>query len=287
MSEQLLKDFGARAETLVEIPDFSELDRRGHALRVRRRANVAAALTAVLAVAGLTVAQAHRTSADPAPVTPPRPPADARAYPDATMKTLDPGTYWLAPSVLPGHSLAEYADNPIVEFAVPKGWNAWVGPNRFDGHAPGRTNDEALGHLTWYVGALALQVTAVNTHGCDDPDVGKVTTRAALVDALTRTFGFEQIRTPHSVRRFGYPATRMRVRVTKAVAECGNNAAVFDSASSGPIQYAGVGWIADIWVVDVDGHPVYVQKIWTRNAPPAARAELDSVVDSIRFSYPR
>jgi hypothetical protein len=283
MSEQL-KDFGARAETLVEIPDFAELDQRGKALRIRRRVSVAATLAAVLAVAGLSVAQTHRTNADDGPVTPP---ADARAYPNATMKTLEAGRYWLAPSVPPGHSLAEYAAHPVVEFSLPKGWNAWVGPNRFDGHAPGRTNNQALGHMSWYVGALALQVTAVNTHGCDSPDVGKVTTPTTLVDALTRTFGFRQLRPPHQVRKFGYPATRMRVRVTKAVEGCGNNAAVFDSAGSGPIQYAGVGWIADIWVVDIDGHPIYVQKIWTRNAPPTARAELASVIDSIRFSYPR
>jgi hypothetical protein len=127
----------------------------------------------------------------------------------------------------------------------------------------------------------------VNTHGCDDPDVGRVATQATLVEALTRTFGFEQLRPPHPVRKFGYPATRMRVRVTKAVEECGDNAVVFDSASNGLIQYAGAGWIADIWVVDVDGHPIYIQKIWTRNAPPRARAELASVIDSIRFSYPR
>jgi hypothetical protein len=286
MSDQL-KDFGARAETLVEIPDFAELDRRGRVLRVRRRVSVAATLAAVLAVAGVTVAQAHRTSADRGPITPPRPPVDARAYPDATMKTLHAGRYWLAPSVVPGHSLAGYEDQPIVEFTLPKGWNSWAGPNKFDGHAPGRTNDQALGHMTWYVGALALQVTAVNTHGCDDPDVGKVTTPATLVEALTRTFGFKQLHRPHEVRKFGYPATKMRVRVTKAIGDCGDNAIVFDSASYGPIQYAGVGWIADIWVVDVDGHPIYVQKIWTRSAPGTARAELESVIDSMRFTYPK
>jgi hypothetical protein len=286
MSEQL-KDFGARAESLVEIPDFAGLEQRGQQLRIRRRVSIAATLAAVLAVAGVTVAQTHATRADDGPVTPPRPPADARAYPDATMKTLRPGTYWLAPAVAPGHSLAGYEDSPIVEFDLPKGWNSWAGPNRFDGHAPGRTNSDALSHMTWYVGALALEVTAVNTHGCDDPDVGKVTTPDTLVEALTRTFGFAQIQPPHHVRKFGYPATKMRVRVTKAAERCGDTGVVFDSASFGPVQYAGAGWIADIWVVDVDGHPIYVQKIRSPKAPPQARAELASVIDSIRFSYPR
>ena len=156
MSEQQLKDFGARAETLVEIPDFGELDRRGHDLRVRRRAGVAAALTAVLAVAGVTVTQAHRISADPGPVNPPTP-VKARTYHGGTMQNLAPGTYTLRPS--------ESDSTLSAELTLPRGWNAWIGPNRFDGHAPGRSNDEALGHLSWYVGALVLEVDGVNTLG--------------------------------------------------------------------------------------------------------------------------
>ena len=37
MSEQQLKDFGARAETLVDVPDFAELDSKGAHLQTRRR----------------------------------------------------------------------------------------------------------------------------------------------------------------------------------------------------------------------------------------------------------
>src|SRR5215212_5222228 len=285
MNEQRLKEFGAQAENLVEMPGFAEIDQRGQALRVRRRVGMAAALAAVLAVAGVTVAQTHRNSTEQGPVKPPGS-VNSRPYPGNTMTPLNAGRYWLAPAWVQGRPIAEYADRPVVEFTLPKGWNAWAGPNKFDGHAPGRTNDAALGHSTWYVGALALQVTEVNTHGCDFPDVGKVSTPETLVEALGRTFGFKVIQGPQQVKRFGYPATRMRVRVTRAVEECGPNAYVFESSSDGLIPYAGVGWIADIWVVDVDGFPVYLQKLWSSNAPADARTELDSVMDSIRFRYP-
>jgi hypothetical protein len=285
MSEQQLKDFGARAETLVEIPDFTELDRRGRDLRVRRRVGVAAVLAAVLAVAGVATARTHRTNADPGPVKPLPPAADASPYPGVTMLNLNQGTYVVQPGWVAGHPSSEFADRPVAELAVPKGWNAWVGPNRFDGHTPSRTNEQALGHMTWYVGALVLKIEAVNTHGCNAPDVGNVSTAEDLVAALRRTFGFKVIRDPEPVHRFGYPATRMRVRVTQAIEDCGNNNEVFDSASAGLIQYEGAGWISDIWVVDVDGFPIYVQKTWSPNAPRTARSQLDSVIDSLRLTY--
>jgi hypothetical protein len=285
MSEQQLKDFRARAETLVEIPDFTELDRRGRDLRVRRRVSVAAALAAVLAVAGVTAAQNHRADAEPDPVKPAPPSAGARPYPGVTMLNLDQGKYVVQPAWVAGRPSTEFADRPVAELAVPRGWNAWVGPNRFDGHTRSRTNEQALSHSTWYVGALVLKVEAVNTDGCASPDVGKVSTPEDLVAALRRTFGFQVLGDAQPVHRFGYPATRMRVRITRAIAECGDNNAVFDTATDGLIQYGDAGWTADIWVVDVDGFPIYVQKIWSPNAPRTARTELDSVIDSIRLTY--
>src|SRR5262245_33121637 len=195
MSEQQLKDFGARAETLVEIPDFAELDQRGHELRVRRRVGVAAALAAVLAVAGVTVMQVHRNDVDDRPIKPPGS-LRARPYPDATMETLDAGTYRLRPSV---------DDTLSAELTLPAGWNSWVGPNRYNGHGHGRTNGEALGHMTWYVGALVLEVDQVSRHGCS-PYSRALTTPDEVVAALRHAFATEMLRDPEPVRRFGYPA---------------------------------------------------------------------------------
>jgi hypothetical protein len=272
MSEQL-KEFGARAETLVEIPDFAELDKRGRGLRTRRRVGLAGALAAVLAVAGLAFTQAHRTSADDGPVHPA--PTRTHAYQGGTMKTLAAGTYRLHPSSTESDLTAE--------LTVPRGWNSWIGPNRFDGHAPGRSNEDALDHLTWYVGALVLEVDGVNTHGCGSPSEGLTSTKD-VVAALGRAFSMDVVRGPEPDRRFGYPASRMRLRVTPAFEKCPEDTlAVFHSAADGYVQYAYAGTLLDVWVVDVDGTPIYVQKAWTPKAPDSARGELDGVIDSIEL----
>jgi hypothetical protein len=274
MSEQQLKDFGARAETLVEIPDFAALDQRGRNLRVRRRAGVAAALAAVLAVTGTVLWQTQRDSVDDGPVTPPH--SQARPYPGLTMNDLAAGTYRIRPSLLESDLTAT--------MTLPRGWNAWIGPNRFDGHAPGRTNGDALGHLTWYVGALVLEVDGVNTHGCGSP-WNHLTTTDQVVARLSEAFATKVISGPEQTTRFGYPATRMRLRVTNAVDACNDdNTSVFHTTKNGFIGYAYSGTVMDIWVLDVDGTPIYVQEAWTPNAPENVRSELNAVVDSIKIT---
>jgi hypothetical protein len=275
MNEQQLRDFGARAESVVEIPDFAELDRRGRGLQVRRRVSVATAVAAVLAVVGVTVAQSHRTDADHGPVTPPNLRTEERTYPGGTMKTLDEGTYVLHPSFDRSDLRAE--------LSVPTGWNAWVGPNRFDGHAPGRSNDEALGHMTWYVGALVMEVDEVNTHGCGDPDPRVLETPREVVRAIRRAFSTEVLRAPVAVHKFGYSATRMRLRVTPEADDCRRDAVIFSTTADGFIQYAPPGTVVDVWIVEIDGRPIFVQSAWTPNAPSTVRTQLDGVIDSIRF----
>ena len=275
MNEQQLRDFGAHAEELVEIPDLAGLERKGARLQVRRRVSVATALAVVLTVAGVAFAETHRPRTDDRPVHP-TPSENARPYKGGTMKTLEEGTYSLHPSFVESSLTAE--------FTLPRGWNSWVGPNRFDGHAPGRSNDQALGHLTWYVGALVLEVDGVNTDGCGAPVSGLLESPADVVTALRRAFSMEMTRRPERVRAFGYPATRLRMRVTEAAESCREDTAVFHSARDGFLQYAFTGTLVDIWVVDVDGRPLYVQKAWTPNAPRHILDQLDGVVDSIRIS---
>jgi len=276
MSEQL-KEFGARAETLVEIPDFAELDQRGRELRVHRRVGVAAAVVAVLAVVGVTVTQIHRNDVDNRPIKPPGAVVPPN-YPGGTMKDLEEGTYRFHPSLAQSDLTAE--------LTVPAGWNSWVGPNRFDGHGHGRTNGEALGHLTWYVGALILEVDGVNTHGCSGL-VKAVETPEQVVKALGHSFSMPVVQAPEPVTRFGRPATHMRLLVTKEAEACkGGELTVFQSSADGYIQYAGPGTFLDVWVVDVGGTPIYVQRAWTRNAPAKIRSELDDIINSIEFQYP-
>ncbi len=276
MSEQQLKDFGAHAETLVDVPDFAAIDARGRNLRARRRMGVAATLVAVLAAAGVVATQSHRTNADSGPVTPPDQSTAVQPYPGATMKTLAERTYELHPSLV--------QSSLVAQLTVPAGWNAWVGPNRFDGHAPGRSNEDALGHLTWYAGALVLEVNDVNSHGCGNPSGRTLFTRAEVVAGLTRAFSMEVIRAPEHVRRFGHPATRMRLRVTGQADECTEDTAAYSTTADGFIGYAGPGTVMDVWVVDLGGRAIYVQKAWTPNTPRTVRDELDGIIGSVRFS---
>jgi hypothetical protein len=271
MSEQQLKEFGARAERLVDVPDFAELDRRGRDLRVRRRAGVATALAVVLAAAGATVWQAQRGPVKHEPIGPPH----VRSYPGDTMKDLTAGSYRLHPS--------KVASDLTAEFTLPAGWNAWIGPNRFDGHAPGRSNSDALGHSTWYVGALVLEVDSVNTRGCGDPWNHLVTTRA-VVRALTRAFSMKVVTAPEQTRKFDRPATHLRLRNTAEIESCPGDSTLFHTAANGFVQYGGTGWLLDVWILDVDGRPIYVQKTWSPNAPKHVRAELDAVVDSVEIT---
>lgn len=271
MSEQQVKAFGAHAESLVEIPEFATLDRRGHELRVRRRVGVAGALAMVLAVVGV-LTQVHRTPAHHDPIKPPQLRSDARPY-HGNMRTLDEGDYWLRPSLLDRHL--------GVRFTVPEGWNGWIGPNRFNGHAPGRSNSEALGHMTWYAGALVMEVDQVRTHGCQ-PDVAPLETPKDVVGALAKTYPATLLRGPEPVRRFGHAATYMRLRM-KAVPCPEDGEAIFHATADGYIQSAPPGTLLDVWVVDVDGRPIYVQRAWTPDAPRHVRRELTSIVNSIGF----
>jgi len=259
MSEQRLKDFGTRAETCVEPPDFAELDHRGRGLRARRRAGAAGTLAVVLTLAGAAVAQIHRDSADPPPSL--TPPSHARPYPQHGS-TLDAGTYRLRPSV----------DRHLVaELTVPPGWSAWVGPQ--------------AGGRDWYVNALVLEVDRVNTHGCL-PDVEPLVTSEQLVDALAHAASSELVRAPQAGQRFRQPATRLRLRVTSDFRQCPENGqATYHSTRDGYIPFAPPGTRLDIWVVEVDqAHVIYVQKAWTPNAPSRVRRQLDAVIDSIRFT---
>lgn len=274
MSEQQLKDFGAYAETLVELPDFAEIDRRGNSLRMRRRAGVAGVVAAVLAVAGVAVTRLDDTKTDTGPV---KPPSRARAYIGETMRDLAPGTYRLRPSRI--------ESDLVAELTLPSGWNSWVGPNRFDGHEPGRSNEQALGHSTWYVGALVLEVDSINTRGCGSP-WNQLETTDSVVAGLGKAFSLKVLQGPEPVQRFGEPATRMRLRVTDAAERCAEDTSLFHSTADGFIPYAGAGTLIDAWVIDVDGTPIYVQRAWTPNAPDWALSELDDVIDSLRITTP-
>ena len=84
-------------------------------------------------------------------------------YPGPLMEDLEPGTYEMTPS--------RDGTDPTALITVPSGWNSWEGPNRFDGHRDGETNEQALARSTWVVGVVVLDVQWVATERCQ-PTVG-------------------------------------------------------------------------------------------------------------------
>ena len=87
----------------------------------------------------------------------------AASYRKLEMEDLEAGTYELTPS--------RDGTEPTVLLTVPDGWNSWEGPNRFDGHREGDSNEEALARSTWLVGVTVLDVQGVATERCQ-PTVG-------------------------------------------------------------------------------------------------------------------
>jgi hypothetical protein len=274
MSDLRLREFAARAEELVTPPDLADLDRRGRALRQRRRGGVAALVACALAVVGLvTLRDDPGDTVEPAP-----PPNDSRVYPGPQMRTLEPGSYVLLPSFAPGH--------PQARLTMPAGWNSWVGPNRFDGHAPGRDNGEALERATWYVGVLVIEVDSVASGLCDSAQRADVATAETLSRAVSQIPGYRTTREAASSAMFGYPATHLQLRSTLYMKRnCVEAPGLFNASGRGLL--GSTVEPMDVWVVDVDGTPVLVVATWSATTPTAVRQELAEVIDSIEFFIPQ
>ena len=166
----------------------------------RRRVALGAGLAAaVLAVTGGLVAATQRDDdGDSTPIEPPddRAPAEVVEYPGPVMETLDAGTYLLQPS---------WEDTaPRARLDLPAGWNAWQGPNRFDGD---------LDTTTWYAGLLVVEVDAVASKPCVAPQSDDVVgdSRAELVAALQRIPGARVSVDEVPDEMFGYPATHLQM----------------------------------------------------------------------------
>lgn len=276
MTEQQLREFATRAEELVTVPDFGELDRRGRNLRRRRHA-ITAGVAACLLVLGAVITAQNVKPKTQEPVEPPELPAKVTPYPGNTMSTLDEGTYEL---------MLGSSDSPVARVTVPRGWNAWEGPNHFDGHAPGRVNEDALGHATWYVGLLVLELELVARGECDavlnTVGVSEKGT-SAVVRAITNAPRLELKAPAERLTKFGHPAVHLRLEIV-AKAGCDRDF-LFYSARNGAIGYLEDGSDIEAWVVDVDGHTAVVWGTWTPNAPSKEVRDLRAMIDSIEFAF--
>jgi hypothetical protein len=274
MSDQRLRELGREAEELVALPDLGSLQRRGRALRLRRQVAVVGA-AAVVATAGVFLFQDRSTDA-PQPA-PPRS-ESSTVYPGAQMEDLEAGTYELTPS--------RDGTEPTVLLTVPEGWNAWEGPNRFDGHRDGDSNEEALARSTWLVGVTVLDVQSVATGRCQ-PTVG-----ASGIDmpyhqtikAVREIPGYEAtVDKNGGAGLFGHPSTLIRLVPDAAQQECARTSQLFGTDTNGGVGLRGD---LDVYVVDVEGLTYVVVANEVGSPPQEVRDELAGILASVEFVQP-
>lgn len=276
MSEQLLRAFRDDAVHRTRVPAFEQIEAAGRSRRHRRHAVVAAVTACVLGVSSLLAWGPDRSGA-PQPAQHVKPSADVMPYPSDMMTTLDEGTYELAPSQDP--------KRPVVRFTLPGGWNAWYGPNRFEGMAPGVTNnEELLGRTSWFTGLLVMELRKVARRSdCAIVDMTG-SGRAALVRSLTRLPHVDVLSGPESTVRFGVPATYLRLRERPATRCLADHR--FTTSRWASVGFLEPGTTYDAWVLDVGDRPFLVWTYRSPDAPAAEVASLMGVVDSIEVHPP-
>ena len=273
MNELQLREFRTHAEELVDLPDLAELESRGRRMHRRRVALGAGLAAAVLAVAGGLVVTQRDDDGDSTPIEPPddRAPAEVVEYPGPVMETLDAGTYLLQPS---------WEDTaPRARIDLPAGWNAWQGPNRFDGD---------LDTTTWYAGLLVVEVDAVASKPCVEPQSDDVVgdSRAELVGALRNLPGARVSVEEVPEEMFGYPATHLQMTFPVPGRKCQVDANVLTTNKHGTVAGSSDDSLRDAWVIDVDGNALLVAAGYSPKTPPEIQQELYEMVDSIEIVYP-
>ena len=274
MSEQRLRDLGREAEELVDLPDLGSLQRRGRALRLRRQVAVVGA-AAVVATAGVFLFQDRSTDA-PQPATPRS--DSSTVYPGAQMEDLEAGTYELTPS--------RDGTEPTVLLTVPDGWNSWEGPNRFDGHREGDSNEEALARSTWLAGVTVLDVQWVATERCQ-PTVGATgieMTYHQTIRAVRDIPGYQAtVDRDGGSGLFGHPSTLIRLSPDAAQQACARESQLFGTDTNGGIGLRGD---LDVYVVEVEGLTYVVVANEVGSPPQAVRDELAGILASVEFVQP-
>jgi hypothetical protein len=276
MSERLMEAFREDAEQLTRRPPFELIEAAGRRRRRRRHAVGGAVVACLLAVSGFLVVHDRdsRTEVGPADDRT-TPSGEVTPYPAFAMTTLREGTYELRTSFDPR--------DPAVRFSLPAGWNAWMGPNRFEGMGRQVTFDAATneGVLTddpdWYVGLLVIDVTSMAQRECTSTSM-EGASAPAFARALTRIPGLDVLAEPESTVRFGHRAVHLRLQeVTRAV-DCGW---FFRTARGAQTGDGELGTTYDAWVIDTADRPILVWGEWTPRVPRTEVDALLGIVDSI------
>jgi len=262
MSEQRLREFADRAESLVTIPDLDRIERGGDRLRRKRLAFTAGAVAAVVGVAAALTSTGLLTRAGNGP--PVAPVRVVAPWPGGVSQpALDAGTYEL--------DVSDDIGAPNVQLTVPDGWDGWYGPS-WD-------VEEAFATL------LVLDVNKVVVTACKQGSYGMEEIGEgpdALVTALTRIPRHRVVVAPEPDDRFGYPATYLRLEAGRA--RCPFNAPfeLLDTTNA-LIHSGGPNTFLDLWVVDVEGYRLLVLATATETSPDWLKSELASMVDSVKF----
>jgi hypothetical protein len=276
MSERLLEAFREEAEHAARVPAFELIEAAGRRRRLRRYAVVGAVTACVLGVSGLVAT----TSGDPAAPQPAENPDDmslVTPYPTMTNTTLEAGVYEMEPS--------RDSALPPVRFTLPAGWNSWRGPNRFAGLDVAAEQDRPNRELLvedpeWLVGMIVLDVKWVAQPGCNLTDLTGDGT-PALVQALTTVPGLTVTSGPERTVRFGHPAVHLRLREGGTGDACKQDTLLHTADAA--FGYLGRGTTIDAWVVDVDGRPLLLWAVWTKDAPRTEIEDLHAVLDSVEL----
>lgn len=273
MSERLLEAFREEAEVVTPVPPFDLIEAAGRRRRRRRHAVVAAVAAVVVGVVGV-VARPDPGSSDPRPAG--NTSSDVTPWPGPVMTTLPHGTYEVPFAVASG--------SPRARLTLPPGWNAWLGPNRFEGMTTRVTRTATVNERIlsqdprWYVGLLLIRAQWVAQPGCTSADVSDKDI-GDLAQALTRAPGMQVVAGPDTTVRAGHPAVHIRMRQRTAAPECSRD--VLFQAPPGTIGFMDEGDRYDAWLIDVDGGPLLVWATWTRGAPTAEVAALLRIADSV------
>ncbi|WP_107765977.1 hypothetical protein [Nocardioides terrigena] len=278
MSERLLlESFREDAERLTRLPAFELIEAAGRARRRRRHTIGGVVAACLLATTGVVVTTTGDTP-DPRPAEDPAPRSLATPWPGPTMTTMKEGTYEFRPSIAPG--------SPPVLVTLPPGWNAWEGPNRFEGLDRSVTDDADVNegvieeHPRWYAGLLVLDVQWVAQRGCSFADTAD-DDAAALAQTLVRLPGFGVDTGPTSATVDGLPALHLRLRGLGTLPRC--TGGVVLHSSHGPIGGGEADTLYDVWVIDTGVSPVLVWAEWSRSTPQRDVDDLLAMVDSVEI----
>jgi hypothetical protein len=278
MSERLLEALREQAERTTPVPAFELIEEAGRARRRHRRAIGGAVAACLLATTGLL---ATTTGDTPGPRPADQgPDSSATPWPGSTMTTVEPGTYEFRYSPV--------ADSPLVHVTVPRGWNAWVGPNRFDGldrrvTEEGEDNEDTLAAASrWYAVLLPLEVHWVAQPGCGAEVVSN--DAAGLVRALRRLPGMQVTEGPTPTTRGGHPAWHLRLRADGTTPTCSRDSGL--ATTQGAIGIGDRGYQYDAWVIEAGTSPLLLWAAWSPATPERDVSDLLAMVASVELRGP-